>query len=372
MHELRSRAHARRGARGAARRADRCTSTMPSSTTWWRSSRRPARRPRSRSGASPRSTVVLTRCAQARAVALGRDHVLPDDVKALASAVLAHRMVPRQARAGAEVGRRVVGRVLDEVPVPAARGASRAPGGADAMRLRKRAFGLLFGAGLLFFLGTNVQAGWLFVLAAMLLGAVLAGVVLPATATRGVVVERRAPARSSRASPVARRHHGARGPADDPARADRARPVPRRCRPLGRGRARRGSGSRSRRLRAGPSPGLHGPGQVTVRSAAPFGVAERRRRVHGDGRRHARAARGRAARCAAVRATGLDDRDRDAHRPASRPGSRVPRHPRVPPRRQHAARALGLDRAHRRDDGARVRAGADPAPRDRRRRLARR
>ena len=32
-------------------------------------------------GASPRSTVALTRCAQARAVAEGRDFVLPDDVK---------------------------------------------------------------------------------------------------------------------------------------------------------------------------------------------------------------------------------------------------------------------------------------------------
>ena len=69
-------------------------------------------------GASPRSTVWLTRCAQARAVALGRDHVLPDDVKALASAVLAHRVVARQTRAGAEVGQRLVDRVLDEVPVP--------------------------------------------------------------------------------------------------------------------------------------------------------------------------------------------------------------------------------------------------------------
>jgi MoxR-like ATPase len=69
-------------------------------------------------GASPRSTVALTRCAQARAVGLGREHVLPDDVQALAVSVLAHRLVPRQARAGAEVGRRVVGRLLDEVPVP--------------------------------------------------------------------------------------------------------------------------------------------------------------------------------------------------------------------------------------------------------------
>jgi len=69
-------------------------------------------------GASPRSTVALARCAQARAIAMARDHVLPDDVKALASPVLAHRVVPRQARAGAEIGRRVVGRALDEVPVP--------------------------------------------------------------------------------------------------------------------------------------------------------------------------------------------------------------------------------------------------------------
>jgi MoxR-like ATPase len=69
-------------------------------------------------GASPRSTVALTRCAQARAMALGRDHVLPDDVKALASAALAHRLIPRQMRAGAGVGREVVRRVLNEVPVP--------------------------------------------------------------------------------------------------------------------------------------------------------------------------------------------------------------------------------------------------------------
>jgi MoxR-like ATPase len=69
-------------------------------------------------GASPRSTVALTRCAQARAMAHGRDYVLPDDVKALASAALAHRLIPRQARAGAGVGREVVRRILGEVPVP--------------------------------------------------------------------------------------------------------------------------------------------------------------------------------------------------------------------------------------------------------------
>ena len=69
-------------------------------------------------GASPRSTVALTRCAQARAVAENREFVLPDDVKAIAPSVLSHRLIPRQARGGGEVGRQVVGRVLDEVPVP--------------------------------------------------------------------------------------------------------------------------------------------------------------------------------------------------------------------------------------------------------------
>jgi MoxR-like ATPase len=69
-------------------------------------------------GASPRATIALTRCAQARAISEGRDFVLPDDVKALAQAALAHRLIPRQGRSGAGVGREVVRRVLDEVAVP--------------------------------------------------------------------------------------------------------------------------------------------------------------------------------------------------------------------------------------------------------------
>jgi MoxR-like ATPase len=69
-------------------------------------------------GASPRSMVALTRCAQARAISEGREFVLPDDVKALAPAALAHRLIPRQARAGAGIGREVVRRVLSEVAVP--------------------------------------------------------------------------------------------------------------------------------------------------------------------------------------------------------------------------------------------------------------
>lgn len=69
-------------------------------------------------GASPRAMLALTSAAQARAVANGRSFVLPDDVKALASPVLAHRLVAGASGASASVGREVVGRILDEVPVP--------------------------------------------------------------------------------------------------------------------------------------------------------------------------------------------------------------------------------------------------------------
>ncbi|MCW1383337.1 MoxR family ATPase [Novosphingobium sp. KCTC 2891] len=44
-------------------------------------------------GASPRAAVLLAGAARARAALDGRDYVIPDDVKALATAVLRHRMV---------------------------------------------------------------------------------------------------------------------------------------------------------------------------------------------------------------------------------------------------------------------------------------
>jgi MoxR-like ATPase len=43
-------------------------------------------------GAGPRGSLALIRCARARALLFGRDFVLPDDVKALAVPVLAHRL----------------------------------------------------------------------------------------------------------------------------------------------------------------------------------------------------------------------------------------------------------------------------------------
>ncbi|MBN1440866.1 MAG: MoxR family ATPase [Anaerolineales bacterium] len=44
-------------------------------------------------GASPRGSLGLARAAQARAILAGRDYVAPDDVKAVAAPVLAHRLL---------------------------------------------------------------------------------------------------------------------------------------------------------------------------------------------------------------------------------------------------------------------------------------
>jgi MoxR-like ATPase len=43
-------------------------------------------------GASPRASLALLHAARARALLLGRDYVLPDDVKALAAPVISHRL----------------------------------------------------------------------------------------------------------------------------------------------------------------------------------------------------------------------------------------------------------------------------------------
>ncbi len=75
-------------------------------------------------GASPRASVWLVRSAQARAIAMARDYALPDDVKALAIPVLAHRVLAKDARASGPTCRSVIARSLEEVPIPlhAARG----------------------------------------------------------------------------------------------------------------------------------------------------------------------------------------------------------------------------------------------------------
>ncbi len=73
-------------------------------------------------GASPRGSLSLFRTSQARALLQDRDYVLPDDVKALAESVLAHRLIVAPAARMREVtGRTVVNEILNAVPVPGAR-----------------------------------------------------------------------------------------------------------------------------------------------------------------------------------------------------------------------------------------------------------
>jgi len=70
-------------------------------------------------GASPRGSLALYRTSQARALLLGRDYVLPDDVKALAAPVLAHRLIPRATDTTHDrSGRDIVRQILELVPVP--------------------------------------------------------------------------------------------------------------------------------------------------------------------------------------------------------------------------------------------------------------
>jgi MoxR-like ATPase len=69
-------------------------------------------------GASPRAGLALHKMAQARAVVYGRDYVQPDDVKALAAAVLAHRMILNpSARLKGRTADEVITEVLAKVPV---------------------------------------------------------------------------------------------------------------------------------------------------------------------------------------------------------------------------------------------------------------
>ncbi|MGQ0742779.1 MAG: AAA family ATPase [Acidimicrobiales bacterium] len=83
-------------------------------------------------GMSPRSALALMRAARGAAAATGRDHVVPDDVKAMAPHVLTHRLVlGPEARMSAGSGLNghgttagpgtIVAEVLARVPVPVRR-----------------------------------------------------------------------------------------------------------------------------------------------------------------------------------------------------------------------------------------------------------
>ena len=70
-------------------------------------------------GASPRGSLTLYRTGQARAAMLGRDYVLPDDVKELVVPALAHRViVGPKARLRDMTSEVILREVLEEWPVP--------------------------------------------------------------------------------------------------------------------------------------------------------------------------------------------------------------------------------------------------------------
>jgi MoxR-like ATPase len=71
--------------------------------------------PRVDLGASPRAGLMLFRAAKANAALDARDHALPDDVQALASSVLAHRLLLSPGSSGDE-REAVVRDALDRVP----------------------------------------------------------------------------------------------------------------------------------------------------------------------------------------------------------------------------------------------------------------
>ncbi|MCK6571957.1 MoxR family ATPase [Myxococcota bacterium] len=73
-------------------------------------------------GASTRGALALQQACRARAFLEGRRFVLPDDVKALARAVLAHRLVMADEVdpliRGRDEAERTIGEILEQLPVP--------------------------------------------------------------------------------------------------------------------------------------------------------------------------------------------------------------------------------------------------------------
>jgi MoxR-like ATPase len=70
-------------------------------------------------GASPRAGLALLRTACGYAVTAGRDYLLPDDVKAVASVVLGHRLaITSTAELGGSSSSSLVAELLATIPVP--------------------------------------------------------------------------------------------------------------------------------------------------------------------------------------------------------------------------------------------------------------
>jgi uncharacterized protein (DUF58 family) len=151
------------------------------------------------------------------------------------------------------------------------------------LRIRRRAAGLVVGAALLFVVGTNVQAGWLFVMSSILLGAAVAGTVLPARMVHRVAVTRRTPSEAFVGDEIPvdlmafNRGRGAKLSilVRDPYIAPATVFLPS---------VRPGETVTASTLRRASRRGVVDGGTVQVASSAPFGVAEARRSAQATGR----------------------------------------------------------------------------------------
>lgn len=72
-------------------------------------------------GLSPRATLQLAAATRGFAASQGRDYATPDDVKAVATAVLAHRLVLKAGSNARSTAEDAVRELLADVPVPVAR-----------------------------------------------------------------------------------------------------------------------------------------------------------------------------------------------------------------------------------------------------------
>ena len=345
------------GRRGLAGGARRCAATAVAVVRATRTD------PAIRLGASPRAAIGLIAAARAHAVIAGRSFVLPDDVKAVAPSVLAHRLVTDASPVGAfDAGHRGGARrsssgfprrgrdarALRARPWAVERRAQarRADNGrVRHLALPERALGPVAGTGLLLLVWAGVAhasgSGWV-----QAVGAVVAGLLL-ARPRRPGVRRPRAHASSARARRATRSRAARSRSRSSPTGRCAARPADRRGTPV----------LLTRRIpaRLVIVPSRRGViSSVTVRlaTAAPFGllwwsrdqVLELSRPLHVAPQARETGVGGHVA--SSTEEGSRPPRPALARRPAWRPP--------IPARRRPPARALAGERAHRRPHGPRV------------------
>jgi len=71
-------------------------------------------------GSSPRGSLALFKLSRSRAVLQGRDYITPDDIKAIASQAISHRIILKpEPRIRGVLAEDILNKILNEVPVPA-------------------------------------------------------------------------------------------------------------------------------------------------------------------------------------------------------------------------------------------------------------